>query len=349
MAKPRRVTIKEIAEEAGVSLQTVSRVINNRPDVAAETRRRVQAIIAARNYVPSSAARGITQGRSYILGVISAGLEFYGPAGMLMGIENHASSLGYTIILRVVRDPEQFAIQDQLHFFQSQHTDGIIWTLPEIGALRDSIVRIMPRFQIPSVYVNMSPHPALTVIDFDNRLGARLAVEHLLDQGCRTISLIQGPMTWLSARQRHQGWIDGLTAAGIEPADNLVAQGNWSARSGARAMAQILTQRPDADAVFVSNDRMALGALKAARQFGRQVPHNLAMVGYDNIPETEFYFPPLTTVINDLETITCFIVERLDRMIAAAQRDEPSQEPASQLLPPQLIIRESSGGGKAKM
>lgn len=342
MPKSRRVTIKEIAEEAGVSMQTVSRVLNNRPDVASDTRRRIKKIIATHNYRPSSVARGITQGRSYILGVISAKLQYHGPAGMLMGIEQSANALGYTIILRVVRDPEQFDVDEHLNFFRSQHVDGIIWTLPEIGDLRASVIEKVPRLQIPNVFFNMQPHPDLTVLDFDQELGSRKAVDHLLEQGAQTVGLITGPMTWLAARTRYLGWQNALEVAGYKVDDNLVAQGDWSASSGEQAMRQLLSRCPDLDAVFVCNDHMAMGAMKAARLLNRRIPDQLMMVGYDNIPETDFLCPPLTTITTNFASISHFAVNKLDRMIAAAERDEEWTEPNIYLFEPELVVRESS-------
>ena len=140
MSLHRRVTIREIAQEAGVSTQTVSRVINNRPDVASETRRKVKEIIARYEYRPSSIARGLSKGRSYILGVIISGIRYFGPSRALSGIEKQASDLGYAIILRAVHQAEVFDIDEYLRFLISQHVDGIIWAMPEHGNIREEIL-----------------------------------------------------------------------------------------------------------------------------------------------------------------------------------------------------------------
>lgn len=342
MSPKRRITIKEIAQEAGVSMQTVSRVINDRPDVSVATRKRIKEIIAQHNYHPSNVARGITQGRSHILGVVSANLQYHGPAGMLMGVEKYASQLGYTIILRVVRDLDRFDIDETLNFFMSQHVDGMIWTLPEIGDLREIVVQKVPQLHLPTVCLNMQPHPDLTVVDFDNRLGTRLAVEHLLEQADGPVGLITGPLTWLSARERYLGWRNAIEAAGFEAEANLVAHGDWSATSGEQALTQLLGQRPELDAVFVSNDLMSLGAMKAARSLRRRIPEDLLMAGYDNVPEAAFFCPPLTTVTNDFEGITQFTIEMLDRAIVAEQREEESGDDRQHIFTPSLIVRDSS-------
>jgi LacI family transcriptional regulator len=338
----QRITIKEIASEAGVSIQTVSRVLNNRPDVSAKTRQKIQSIIAKHKYLPSSAARGITQGRSYILGVISASLHYYGLSAALMGVEKHASELGYTIVLRVVHNPETFNIEEHLNFFRSQHVDGIIWTLPEIGNLRELILEKSSRFSLPNIFYNMQPHPNLTIMDFDQRLGVRKAVHHLLQQQANKIGIITGPMTWRAARERFEGWRESLAEVGQVVDDSLIAHGDWSPTSGEAAMRQLMQQTPAIDAVFVSNDHMAMGAMKAAYALGYRVPEDIMLVGFDDIPEAAFFAPPLTTISTNEEHISRFVVDQLEEMIVAAERDEVWTKHKSYLFEPELVIRESS-------
>jgi LacI family transcriptional regulator len=344
MSKQQRVTIKEIAKEAGVSLQTVSRVLNNRPDVAAKTRRRVKEIIAAHDYQPSSIARGITQGRSYILGVLSASLEYFGPARSLMGIEKQASKLGYTIILRVVHQLDDFDVNAQLGFFASQHVDGIIWLVQDNDAIRKAILKSLPNYDIPMIFNNVQPHPEMTIVDFDGYLGGRIATEHLIAQGYQNIGQITGPIEWCVARQRYLGWKDALQEVGYGTLDDYVVEGDWSARSGERCMAQLLRQYPDMDAVFVGNDLMALGAMKTARELGVRIPEDFAIVGYDDVPEAEFFYPPLTTVRHDLSRSAAFMVNEIDCLVGEANRSEDASTatPKSHLFEPELVIRKSS-------
>lgn len=342
MSRPRRITIKEIAAEAGVSMQTVSRVLNNRPDVAIDTRRRIKEIIALHNYLPSSAARGITHGRSYTLGVISSTLHYYGPAALVMGVEKYASRLGYTIVLRVAHDLAHINIDEHLNFFQSQHVDGIVWTLPAVDNLDATVIERTTQLQIPIIFFNMHPHPGMTILDFDHWRGSSKAVSHLLDQGAQKVGIITGPMTWLAAQQRYQGWYETLTTAGHRITDDLVAEGDWTPDSGEHALRRLLTQRPDIDAVYISNDHMAMGAMKAARLLGRHIPDDLLLVGYDNIPETEYFHPSLTTIACDADHLTSVAISKLDQMIANTKRDEQWLHTDVQLIEPELIIRESS-------
>jgi len=167
-----------------------------------------------------------------------------------------------------------------------------------------------------------------------------MATQHLLDQGYQNIGLITGPLDWWEARQRQLGWQDALKEVTIE--NSLVVEGDWSAESGEQGLRQLLAQRPDIDAVFVCNDQMALGALQAARQMGVQVPEDLALVGFDDIPESAYFYPPLSTVRQDMVELGRCAVRELGRMIEASQKDKAVIEPKTILLQPELIVRASS-------
>jgi LacI family transcriptional regulator len=341
MHKRQRITIKEIAEEAGVSIQTISRVLNNRLDVADDTRKRVKEIIDRHGYRPSNIARGITQGRSYIIGVVGMGLKYYGPASVVAGVEKKANELGYTLVLNLVHQAEDFDVEEKISYFESQHVDGIVWGMPDIGNYRDSLIEQIQQVTIPIVFVSMQPHPSLTVVDVDNYLGGQMATDHLIAQGRQTIGLIAGPGPWWSARQRYMGWKDMLEAKGYDCGDELVFEGDWSAASGEQGVIQLLQNSPDLDAVFACNDLMALGVVKAARKFGKRIPEDLAVVGYDDIPEADYFCPPLTTIRQDVEELGCCAVREIDQMVAKMQLGE-MVEPKTHLFEPQLIVRESS-------
>ncbi|MBN1145748.1 MAG: LacI family DNA-binding transcriptional regulator [Anaerolineales bacterium] len=341
MPRRQRVTIKEIAEEAGVSIQTVSRVLNNRLDVAPDTRKRVKEIIAAHRYRPSNIARGITQGRSYILGVVGMGLKHYGPASVVVGVEKQANELGYTLVLSLIHEVDDFNVEKILSYFESQHVDGIVWAMPDIGNYRDSLIEQISQFAIPIVSVSMQPHHDLTVVDVDNFHGGQIATEHLIEQGNQVIGLITGPSLWWSARQRYLGWKDTLGKAGYERGDDLVFEGDWSAASGEQGLFQLLKDHPDLDAVFASNDLMALGVIKAARKLGLRIPEDLAVVGYDDIPEADYFCPPLTTIHQDIEELGRSAVREVDQVITNRQLGE-IVKPVTRLFQPQLIVRESS-------
>jgi LacI family transcriptional regulator len=336
-----KITIRDVAAAAGVSRQTVSRVLNNKPDVAPETRQRILEVIDQLAYRPSSIARSLTQGRSFTLGVVSYGVQYFGPSHTLVGIEHQANELGYTLLLGLMRQPDVSGVQ-LLHAMLSYHVDGIIWAVSEIGNNRDWMQRELCGLTVPVVFLDTQPCPSLSVVNVDNRGGGYLATKHLLDQGYRSIGLITGPLAWWSARQRRLGWQEALEEADLAVQDSLVVEGTWSARSGERGVGQLLEQHPEVDALFACNDQMALGALKAARKLGRRVPQDLALVGFDDVPEAAFFSPPLSTVRQDLDGLGRCAVKELDRLIRARQQELADIESQTISLQPELIVRESS-------
>jgi LacI family transcriptional regulator len=341
-----RPTIKEVASAAGVSTQTVSRVINERPDVSPETRKRVQEIIDQLGYQPSALARSLIRQRSYTLGVVTAGLKYIGPSRTLNGITGAAEALGYSLLLK---EQPRFDSNDVSAVFNkllSRHVDGIIWAVPEVGDNRAWIESASLDFDVPVVYLTMQPRAGINVVAVDNYAGARSAVNHLIEQGYRHIGHISGPMDWWEARERMSAWREALSEAGLEHADRQVAEGNWSAASGAQAIQQVHKQYPEMDAVFVGNDQMALSALQYACRIGLSIPDDLGIVGFDNIPEGAFFWPPLTTVDQDQIYLGRAAVEGVIRIIESAWDGRESDEPHAVRIEPTLVIRRSSLRGK---
>ena len=340
MAQKQRVTIKEVAEAAGVSTQTVSRVLNNRPDVAPETLQRIQQIIKETGYAPNILARSLIQGRSRTLGVVAYGLDYFGPSRVLTGIEQQANELGYSIFLNLLHQPETNDIDYLLNNLLARQVEGIIWAIPEIGDNRAWARAKTPDLPTPVMFVSgMAGPTALPLVGVDNRAIGRLATEHLLAGGARHLGIITGPLNWCEAQQRQQGWRETLEARGLAVEAQLVAAGDWSARSGEQGLYQLLAQCPELDGVFVSNDQMALGVLYAAHRLGRRVPEDLSIAGVDNIPESAHFWPPLTTVRQRLREAGAQAVQELDLMI---QSKEDGLIPNIALLQPELVIRESS-------
>jgi LacI family transcriptional regulator len=343
----KRVTIGQVAQEAGVSAQTVSRVVNDRPDVALDTRRRVQAVIEKLGYQPSQAARSLSRGLSYSLGVVAFGIEFFGPSRALSGIERQAAELGYSPLLYLVREPESDDVARIIDDLLARHVDGIIWAVPEIGNNRGWLEEQIDALPVPTVFHSMGPRPGLSVVCVDNHLGGRLATQHLIKQGYHNIGHITGPMDWWEARERAHGWQDamdeaGLTESDLAPDQSLIVYGSWEAASGEQGLYQLLDRRPDIEAIFVGNDQMALGALQTARQRGLRIPEDLAIVGFDGIPEAAYFWPPLTTVGQPLYDVGCESVAELTRMIKVGRQGDTAVEPKTTLLQPELIVRESS-------
>ena len=337
-----RPTIKEVASAAGVSTQTVSRVINERPDVSPETRKRVQDIIDELGYQPSALARSLIRQRSYTLGVVTSGLRFIGPSRTLGGITSTADELGYSLLLK---EQPRFDANDVTPTFQkllARHVDGIIWAVPEVGENRSWVDHLPLDLEVPVVYLTMHPSKTVSVVSIDNCKGARLAVAHLLEQGYRHIGHISGPLDWWEARERLAGWKDTLGEAGYKVRDTHWVEGNWGSASGAQAIRTLHDQYPAMDAVFVGNDQMALSVLQFACRTGLRVPEDLGIVGFDNIPEAAFFWPPLTTVNQDQYAVGKMAVEQIIRIIETAWQGEEPTKPETTLLAPALVIRQSS-------
>jgi LacI family transcriptional regulator len=338
----KQVTISQVAREAGVSSQTVSRVINNREEITPETRQHVQDIIKRLGYQPNAIARSLSQRRSHTLGVVTSGLEYYGPSHILVGVEQGANQAGLSILLNLLHQPESENIGQIVNSLISRQVEGIIWAVPEIGNNRSWFRKVIPQLSIPVIFLSTRPRGDLNVVEIDNSNGAYMATEHLLERGYRRIGLITGPLTWWAASERQRGWQEALTTAGIPFSDAQIVEGNWSAESGELGLHKLLAQCPDIEAVFACNDQMALGLMRAARSLGKRIPEDLAVVGFDDIPESAFYYPPLTTIRQGLYELGQVAVQTFMKLREAAQKDESNPAAQTVWLQPQLIVREST-------
>jgi LacI family transcriptional regulator len=340
--KNGRSTIKEVASAANVSIQTVSRVINERPDVSPETRRRVKEVIDRMGYQPSALARSLIRQRSYTLGVVTAGLKYIGPSRTLSGITAAAEESGYALLLKEL---PSFDAENIKHIFQallSYQVDAIIWAVPEVGENRSWINNLNIAVQVPIVYLTMEPRENISVVSINNYLGGRLAMSHLLDQGYQNIGHVSGPLDWWEARSRMAAWKDALTQAGFETSQTHWARGNWSSSSGAQAAEALLDQYPEMDSIFVANDQMALGVMRVAYQRNLKIPDDLGIVGFDNIAEAANFWPPLTTIQQDQYQLGKVAVEEILNIIDEDWQEQEDVEPKSIMLSPRIIIRQSS-------
>src|SRR5512146_560802 len=215
----RRATIKEVAAEAGVSTQTVSRVVNKRPDVAPETRERVQDVIDRMRYQPSALARSLIRQRSYTLGVVTAGLRHIGPSRTLNGITQAAEAAGYALLLKELPRYDADDITPIFDALLSRHVDGIIWAVPEVGENRQPFSSLSLHLGVPIMFITMESRQGLPSISVDNYLGGRVATAHLIEHGYRRIGHVSGPLDWWEARQRMAGWRDTLKEFGLEAGD----------------------------------------------------------------------------------------------------------------------------------
>ena len=340
--KHKRPTIKQVASAAGVSTQTVSRVVNKRPDVSPDTRERVQQIIDDLGYQPSALARSLIQQRSYTLGVVTAGLKYIGPSRTLSGITNAAEELGYSLLLKELPRFSANNVIPILHEFISHHADGVIWAVPEVGENREWMLDPPADLDLPMVFLTMAPRSRATIVSIDNYLGGCMAMSHLLEQGYRRIGHISGPMDWWEARQRKAAWWDCLRERGIEVHDSHWVEGNWSSSSGEQAIERLFEQYPEMDAVFAANDQMALSVLHAAWGKNLRLPDDLGVVGFDNIPESPYFCPALTTIQSEQYNVGRVAVEQVVKLIELGWHEREGIEPEPIMLKPSLIVRSSS-------
>ncbi len=293
----KRITIKDVAQEAGVSTQTVSRVMNNTSYVSSETRQRVEEVVEKLGYHPSTLARSLSQQRSYTLGIVTHGLKYIGPSQTLNGIADQADKLGYMLLMTELNSFEANKVDAVINSLLSRQVDGILWAAPEIGENHAGIEERLKRIPVPVVFLAMRPRRGVPSVATDNYQGAVMAVQHLLDCGRKRIGHISGPLDWWEAQERKRGWQKTLNAHGLDASEQHCVEGNWSSKSGERAFIQLLKSFPEMDAVFVANDQMALSVLRQACRRGIKVPDKLAVIGFDDIPEISLF---LSFLINDL-------------------------------------------------
>lgn len=338
-SRPRKVTIKDIAERCNVSTQTVSRVINQRPDVSPETRAAVERAIAELGYRPSALARSLVQQHSYTLGAIVAGLKYIGVSQTLNGITEQCEASGYALLIKELPRFDASNILPIIDSLIAHQVEGIIFAAPElhdnVTIARASLPAVCP----PIIFLKSQPHPDFTTISIDNYGGARRAVEHLLALGRRRVACISGPMDWLESRQRWQAWSDAVARAGAPVSDDHWRRGNWSSASGAAACAELFGSYPQMDAIFASNDQMALGVLHYAYTHGVRVPEDLAVVGFDDLTESAFFTPALTTVRQPLRELGILAVKTL---LAQVEGEEPPFSGNSLTLDAELVVRDSA-------
>lgn len=341
MVSNHKITIKDVAQAAGVSTQTVSRVLNNRPDVSPDTRQRVQKVIEELGYAPNVLARSLSRGRSNTLGIVGFGLGYYGSTSVLTGIEKQSNKSGFSFILSLLDRFEADRVDEILRDLLSRQVEGIIWAVPGISVTFQGFLQKLQDIPVPVVFLNTEKTKDDIVAAMDNSLGGQLATKHLLEQGYQQIGIITGPHQWWEARQREQGWRETLLEAGYDDLDDLKVEGDWSAASGEVGLHALLAKTPHIDAIFVSNDQMAMGVLQAARRMELQVPGDLGIVGFDDTPESAYFYPSLTTVRQNVEKLGAVAVELMAQLLQARHNNEDFK-PDTSWVQPRLIVRKSS-------
>ncbi len=329
--KRRHAVMTDVARLAGVSYQTVSRVLNDSPLVRGETRDRVLAAIRELDYRPNSVARALVTGRSKTLGVVTFDTKLYGPASMLLGIEQAAHDAGYAVTISSLRSLNRDTVLAAIEQLRDQGADGVAVIAP-LRAGFDALRHVKADF--PVVAAAAGPAASLPIASVDQAAGAAAATRYLLSLGHKTVWHLAGPPDWTEADERVEGWKSELIAAGA-PVPELL-RGDWTPRSG-YDLGERLLSSPEITAVLVANDQMALGLLRKVHEAGRKVPHDLSVVGFDDIPEAAYFTPPLTTVRQDFSELGRLCLQMLLRSIEG----EPG--PTRVVVPPELVLRGSTG------
>jgi LacI family transcriptional regulator len=320
----------------------VSRVVNEHPSVAPETRKKVREAIQRLNYTPSALARGLQSNRSNTIGVLLAGISFTGPAHTLAGITHECAERNLTVLMAEMPDLYDFDAGPALQSFVEHRVDGIVMSVPEVGSSISRIAGVLADSPAPIVFVRAAELPGYSGLLIDNADGIGQAVDHLVSLGRSRIAHIAGPDGWREATARLRGWRDGLGRHGLDAPDARRAFGDWTAESGARAMRSILDEDPDVDAVVAANDHMALGAMRVLEHTGRVVPDDVAVTGFDNSAEAAWGAPSLTSVDQPLEALGRAAVRTVLEHRADRNRDVTVDS-----LPCELIVRESTAGSPA--
>ena len=328
---PRVANIFDVARLAGVSHQTVSRVLNDLPNVRPATRGRVEQAIAQLKYSPSPAARALVTRRTRTIGLITPGLSDYGPTSIAMHFNVAARAARYSVDTVTALDSDATAIRRVIESLLRQRVDALVLIVVDNAVLE--FIRSL-ELTIPLVAVAATQRRSPHMVSIDQYRGARNAVRHLAELGHTRIHHLAGPSTAPDALERVRGWRDELTAQRLDIPELL--QGDWTAASGYE-LGQRLEAAGPGTAAFASNDQMAIGLLSALRERGIRVPEDISVVGFDDVPEAPYMFPPLTTVRQDFAALGALIMQKV--LVAV---EEPDSATEATPLSTTLIVRQST-------
>ncbi len=322
----------DVARLAGVSHQTVSRVINGQSNLRPETRERVLQAIKQLGYRPNSAARALVTRRSATIGVIGSKGGYWGPSTVHRTIQAAGRQAGYFVSSTNLQQLTREELNDAISHLRDQSVEGIVL----ISATDDALdaARAQELTGVPVVVVEGDESKTSWTVGVDQVRGAELGTRHLIDLGHTEILHLAGPQDWTEARARLLGYQTSMYAAGLRPHPPVI--GEWSAASGYEAGLEI-ARRDDVTAVFCANDQMALGLLRALSEAGRSVPGDVSVVGFDDIPEAAYLIPPLTTVRQDFTAVGRRAIEILQTAIAHGVGPAPER-----LISPELVVRAST-------
>ncbi len=326
---PRKPSIYDVADRAGVSHMTVSRVLNGHPNIRASTRDKVMKAIDEMSYTRSSIARALATNRTMRIGAIVDNPGFFGPSSVLRAIEVAARENGYAVSSFSAGDDEDRRVDAGVMELIAQGVDALCVIAPRASSL--DLLR-QQAVGLPTLVVKEEPDEQMHTASVDQRAGATAAMRHLIELGHRSILHVAGPPDWFDAKARTEAWRAALEEAGLPVVEPVI--GDWSSDSG-YAFGQTL-ELGDATAVFVANDQMALGLMHGFAERGIRVPEDVSIVGFDDAPDARHYLPPLTTVRQDFAVLGRVVIGELLAAIEGAETE------ARELIQPTLKVRAST-------
>jgi DNA-binding LacI/PurR family transcriptional regulator len=331
LQRGRAPSLRDVARLAGVSHQTVSRVLNNHPSIRPETKQRVLDVMAELQYKPNRAARALVTSRSRTIGILSASSTQYGPASSIAAIEEAARASGYWVSTANIESSDARSISDGLAHLAAQGIEGLVVIAPQVRVF-DTLAQLS--IDVPYVSLQSTGRDSDHALSVDQIAGARMATRHLIQLGHRSIYHLAGPQDWIEAEARMRGFLDEMSAQDVPTTAPIL--GDWTANFGYHAGRELLTVR-DFTAIFSSNDQMALGLMHAIRDAGLEIPRDVSIIGFDDIPEAAHFWPPLTTVRQDFAELGRRCVALLLGDLDAATADYDGT------IVPELIVRGSTG------
>jgi DNA-binding LacI/PurR family transcriptional regulator len=326
----KKANIYDVAERAGVSHQTVSRVLNNHPNLKLSTREKVEMAIRELEYHPSHAARQLVTSQSNLIGLLLTESDLYGPSSILNAMEREARSAGYSVLsISILADDPQ-SWQEGIEQLRRLDIDGVMTiALPQI--VIDEVSKAIPR--VPLVVIDTEPSEEFDVINIDNVNGAQFAINHLIEYGHTKIVHVSGPANAYEAQMRRRGYELSMKGANL---DSEVIEGDWSIETGFRIGKELAMRSDLPTAIFCANDHLALGILKALHLAGIHVPSEVSLIGFDDIPESSYFSPALTTIKQDFNSLGMTAMNKLLSQL------KESSDHETLMIQPILVVKEST-------
>jgi len=326
----KKANIYDVAKLAGVSHQTVSRVLNNHHSLKPATRVKVEKAIKKLDYRPNQAARQLVTSKSRMIGLLVVGSDLYGPSSMLNAMEREAWSAGYSAISISVLPQSRDSWREGIEQLRRLDIDGVI-TIALPRELIDEVTLSLPSAVL--VVVDTEPSKEFDVVNIDNIVGGKIATEHLIELGHSRILHISGPANAYEANMRRLGYEQAMKDASLTPQ---VVEGDWSIKTGFTVGLSLTSLKVRPTAIFCANDQLALGVNKAFSDQDLQIPGDLSLVGFDDIPESSYFIPALTTVRQDFDEVGKLAINKMLSQLKQSMNYE------TLMIRPQLIVRDST-------